>query len=303
MMEEPCETEDTAASRPGQNLSPPFRLDSNGKAKWGGKSDRDLICSNSKSPVKKTHNGASVLEAKELAIDDRADGEDLSKQTKRERRRIKQRERRQKWRHKGWSIKAEDERDTRQTIPDLPLELPKSETDHLKRAKRHRLSPKERTIAFFMHLFKYDTRPADWDLICLVPGEYRVFPFCQTVLPLSGLSALVWETEYEGQQISCHVGKGLEEVRATLIEKERELIFYGRHLRNKDLISRNWSKYSGNFKNLQLDLVVKILYYGQLVLRRVVEQLEAQIWQLGRYACKGIKSRNWPDQHGYSVIY
>ncbi|KAI1756906.1 hypothetical protein F4782DRAFT_206996 [Xylaria castorea] len=214
------------------------------------------------------------------------------------------RERRQKWRHNEWKIKPEAERDARQTIPDLSLGLPRSETNQFKRAKWHRLSPKERTIVFFMNLFKYDTRPADWDLVCIQPREYTVFPHRQTVLPLSRLSALVWETEYEGRRIGCLIGKGLEEVEAALIEKERELTFYGKHMRNKDLMSSNWSKYLGKFKNLPLELVIKASYYGQFVLRRVIAQLEAQkqglLWQVREQHIRS--SQEWPGQHSHPVI-
>ncbi|KAI0555535.1 hypothetical protein F4679DRAFT_174674 [Xylaria curta] len=280
MMGEPNKIENTTEDSTDQNLSPLLRLYSDNKAKWDDESNSDNISGNSKRLVKKIGNRALVPESWELAIEDEADSEHISKKSKGERRRIRQRERRQKQRHDEWKIKAEAERDARQTMPDLPLELPRSDTDQLKRAKRQRLSPKERTITFCINLFKYDTRPADWDLVCIQPGEYTVFPFRQVVLPLSRLSALVWETEYKARRIGCLVGKGLREVETILIEKERELLFYERHMRNKDLLSRNWSKYSGKFKNLPLDLVIKVLYYSQLVLRRVIAQLEIQKWEL-----------------------
>ncbi|KAI0863722.1 hypothetical protein F4860DRAFT_48666 [Xylaria cubensis] len=280
MMGEPYQIENTTADRTDQNLSPSPRLDSNDKDKWINESNTDHNFGDSKSLVKKIGNRALVPESWELAVEDEGDSEYTSKQSRGERRRNRQRERRQKWRHDEWKVKAE-------TIPDAPLELSKSKTDQLelaKRAKRHRRSPQERTIAFFVNLFKYDTRPADWDLVCIQPGEYAVFPFRQAVLPLSRLSALIWKTEYESREISCLIRRGLEKVEATLIEKKRELIFYEEHMRNKDVISQNWSEYSEQFNNLSSEPVIKVLYYGQLVVRRVIARLETQIgvllWQI-----------------------
>ncbi|TRX93064.1 hypothetical protein FHL15_005932 [Xylaria flabelliformis] len=245
MMEESYEIENTTAGRTDQNLSPTPRLDSNDKDKWNDGSNTNRNFGDSKT---------LVPESWELAVENEADSEYTSKQNRGERRRNRQRERRQQWRHDKWKVKAE-------TIPDVPSELSKSNTDQLdraKRAKRHRRSPQERTISFLVNLFQYDTRPADWDLVCIQPGEYAAFPYHQAALPLSRLSALIWKTEYESREISCLTRKGLEKVEATLIEKERELIFYEEHMRNMDVISQNLSEYSGEVKNLPPEPVTKV---------------------------------------------
>ncbi|KAI0451403.1 hypothetical protein F5B21DRAFT_486965 [Xylaria acuta] len=304
MAGKPCETRDATAVRTDRNPSPSLGLDIDSQTKWDDEPSSSHISSNSKGPVKKRNNREPVPEAWERAIDDEVDGGYMPKQSKGERRRLKQRERRQKWRHNERELKAEAENEGRQKIPDPAPSLPKclpvactvaggGDMVGSPRAKRHRLSPKERTLEFLINLFEYDTRPADWDLVCIEPGEYTVYPHYRLVSPLSRPFALDWEIEYEGRRLRCLCGKCLKEAEAGLIEKQRELTFYKRHMRNKDFISSNLSKHLGKFNDLPMEHAIKVLYYGQLVLQRVITRLEAQqqelLWHV-QYACNNIGS-------------
>ncbi|KAI0447865.1 hypothetical protein F4803DRAFT_545912 [Xylaria telfairii] len=260
-MGESFEAENATPGRAYQAPFPSLRLDLSGQAEWGDELRSTYVSSNSK-----------------------ASGGHVSKQSKGERRKLKQRERRQKWRQENKAKK----RETWRKILDLVLSLPEprpsicsaadlGETDRFKPSKRHRLSPKERTLAFFINLFKNDTRPTDWDLLCIEAEESTRLPHYQLFLPLSSLSALVWETEYEGRRLHFLASKSLEEVDAIMVEKEREITFYRKHMGNKDFIISNLSKYLGKFNDMPTEHIIKVLYYGQLVLQRVIKELERQV--------------------------
>ncbi|KAI8954119.1 hypothetical protein F4801DRAFT_47440 [Xylaria longipes] len=211
----------------------------------------------------------------------------MSRQSKGEHRRLKQRERRQKWRNDQREIKAEAEKEAQQKTLDLASSLPEclpttctvaevNETVLPQTAKRHRLSPKERTLKFFIDLFKYDTRPADWDLVCINPGEYTTTPYQPSDPPLSRLSALVWETEYETQRLTYLHEISTDEAEYLLTRKERELKYYRKHIKNRERMYGDWPKYLGRFGDLATKHLIKVWFYGNLVLWRVITQLEFQ---------------------------
>ncbi|KAI0200397.1 hypothetical protein F4808DRAFT_429737 [Astrocystis sublimbata] len=219
----------------------------------------------------------------------------VSNQSKGNRRRLKQKVRRQTWRSNERKAKTEAEKEIQQKILDFASSLPHYRPRECDTAFPHRqpilplsrLSAMvweveyERTLMFLMDLFKYDTRSADWDLVCSELGEYTAFPHCQSVLPLSRLSALVWEVEYEGRRWNSSVEENLEKVEYILIQKECKLTFYKRHKRSCDHKSEVWSKCLRSHKSIfSVEVAMKALCYGQLVLQRVIVQLEKQQQEL-----------------------
>ncbi|KAI3329085.1 hypothetical protein HD806DRAFT_271876 [Xylariaceae sp. AK1471] len=257
--------------------------------------------------IRKAHYLAFVPESWEGSMDDEAEEEPAPKEGREERRRIKQRERRQKWRHKEREKIVEADGELRLKMQALALDWPTSlpaaysvadaeEPTVYKPTKGHRSSPQERTLLFLTNLFRYDTRPADWDLVCVEQGEYAIFPDRQLVLPLSRLSALVWKIEYDGRRLTALASKGLEEIENALVRKERELVYYRKHLRNWQLIWGSWRKYSGKLDVLAVKHTVRALFYGNVVLSRVTAQLDAQKQELTRQI-REIQKRDIPENY------
>ncbi|KAI1113613.1 hypothetical protein F5Y14DRAFT_417241 [Nemania sp. NC0429] len=165
-----------------------------------------------------------------------------------DKRRIKQRERRQKWRRAKYSDvevmdKPLDLSDTSPPSSPTTSNIPRRDAAVHVNGRRHRRSPLERSVAFFAQLFKHDTRPADWDLVCSEPGEYMEFPHRQLVLPLSRLSALVWETQYEMASIDI-ASLDSDALAGVIRYLERDLSFYDRHIANAGRITHEWDKIS-----------------------------------------------------------
>jgi hypothetical protein len=113
-------------------------------------------------------------------------------------------------------------------------------------------------------------------------GEYEVFPNRQLVLPLSRLSALVWNVEYEARRLTTFSSKDVVEVEQYLLRKERELMYYRKHLKNWKLIWGSWRKYLGELDESAVRHTVKSLFYGNKVLSRVTAQLEVQRQELAQ---------------------
>ncbi|KAI8627971.1 hypothetical protein F5Y19DRAFT_439100 [Xylariaceae sp. FL1651] len=107
-------------------------------------------------------------------------------------------------------------------------------------------------------------------------GGSCLFPNRQISLPLSRSSALVWDIEYEGRRLESLPREDTTEMEDILVRKEREILFYRKHLRNKERIWDNWYKHTKKFGFPVMERMIKILRYGSLVLKRVVSQLEKQ---------------------------
>ncbi|KAI8627972.1 hypothetical protein F5Y19DRAFT_439104, partial [Xylariaceae sp. FL1651] len=122
---------------------------------------------------KTTGNRQSLVpEEWEDAIFEEAEDSVTSKGGRAERRRLKQRERRQNWRRERYHENSNIERkpqpkmqepilDSRTTTPTTEEAVDMTALPTYKSTKSYRLSPQES-----------DTRPTDWDLVCIKPGEY-----------------------------------------------------------------------------------------------------------------------------------
>ncbi|KAI1326320.1 hypothetical protein F5Y16DRAFT_234639 [Xylariaceae sp. FL0255] len=183
-----------------------------------------------------------------------------------DKRRIKQRERRQKWRKEkqsdiGCINQPLDLGIASLSVSPTTFDLMKHHPVHVNE-RRHRRSPMERSVILFAQLFQRDTRPADWELVCVEPGEFFAFPHRQPVLPLSRLSALIWATEYEiaNTDIASFDRTALKKA---LVSLERDLAFHGKHLANAQGIARELDKLPRNDIQLQqqaeLDFYLKYL--------------------------------------------
>lgn len=108
--------------------------------------------------------------------------------------------------------------------------------------KRHRPSPRERTMLFFAKSYESDTRPADWALVYGERGGYEQFPYSRADPPLSQLSALVWRVEYDTGRLGSLSFRDVSSLQRLVAAKASELAFFRNHLRRVDGMQKEMLK-------------------------------------------------------------
>lgn len=227
---------------------------------------------------------------------------------KAQRRRLKQRERRQRWRIEKRKEQLEEEPVPENNISTHAPEQALYASDENKlfshtTSKRHRASPNERTMSFFAKFYESDTRPEDWAVVCGQRDEYARFPYHCIDPPLSRLSVLVQEVEHAMENLGWRSFADVSVLEQLVSSKASELAFFRKHLGRVKSIRGTITKHLGKHGFDRTEDAYKKVWYGDLVLSRVIPQLQTYYLELttrlqsrsevqSRYLPKGLRISN-----------
>lgn len=209
-----------------------------------------------------------------------------------QRKRHKQRERRQRGREEKYKEKIE--KDGKPLSKDEYLALVSTlvsdplvendENDVSSRAtstKPHP-SPHQRTMSFFATFYETDTRPEDWVCAYGERNVYEEFPYITTDIPLLQLSALARKVDYATICLGSLSFIDTLSLKQFVVSKAAELRFFREHLRHVNDIRKMMVEHMGKHGFDSIEDAFKKLSYGDLVLSKVVPQLEAYHMELVR---------------------
>lgn len=204
---------------------------------------------------------------------------------KAQRRRLKQRERRQRWRIEKRKEQLEEEPVPENNISTHAPEQALYASDENKlfshtTSKRHRPSPNERTMSFFAKFYESDTCPEDWAVVYGHRDEYARFPYHCIDPPLSRLSILVREVEHAMKTLEPHSFEDVSVLERLVSSKSSKLAFFRKHLGRVGSIRGVIMKHMGKHGFDSTEDAYKKVWYGYLVLSGIIPKLQTYCLEL-----------------------